>query len=91
MKELKKVCRVCGNRTNKAKGRERVHLAQHRDSLAKVFLLDVSEDTEDTHPIHFCHPCKTFMRYLETRGGGGLVHLLKECINGTSTLTQIAR
>ena len=46
-------------------------VAQHRDSLAKVFLLDVSEDTEDTHPIHFCHPCKTFMRCLETRGGAG--------------------
>jgi hypothetical protein len=70
IKELKKVCRVCGNRTNKAKGRERVHLvAQHKESLATVFSLDVSGDTVDTHPIHLCHSCKTLIRCWEKRGG----------------------
>lgn len=68
-KELKKACRVCGKRVSKAKGRTRSYLvAEHRKDLAEVFAIDVSFDTEDTHPLSFCHSCRSLMRLSDTRG-----------------------
>ncbi len=68
--ELKKVCRVCGKRAQKAKGKERLYLVhQHRDALATVFSIDVSGDTEDTHPLQFCYSCHTQMRNWKKRSG----------------------
>ena len=67
--ELKKACRVCGKRVNKAKGRERSYLvAEHGRELADIFCIDTSSDSEDIHPLSFCHPCRTFMRLWHTRG-----------------------
>ncbi len=67
--ELKKVCRVCGKKTHKAKGRERLHLvAQHRDAMATVFGINASGDAEDTHPLQFCHSCQTHIRFWKSRG-----------------------
>lgn len=67
--ELGKVCRVCGKRLNKAKGRERNYLvAEHSKELATVFSIDVSSDCDDTHPLQLCHTCSTFMRFWQTRG-----------------------
>ena len=47
---LDKTCRVCGERLNKAKGRERSYLvAEHNKELAEVFSIDASSDDTDTH------------------------------------------
>lgn len=67
--ELKKVCRVCGKRVQKAKGRERSYLVTEKtEDLSEVFRIDVSNDSEDTHPPSFCHSCWTFMHFWHTRG-----------------------
>lgn len=69
--ELRKACRVCGRRVNKAKGRERSYLvAQYIKELAEVFSIDAANDCEDTHPLTFCHICRVFMRTWHIRGGG---------------------
>lgn len=67
---LRKACRVCGKRVNKAKGRDRSYLVdEHSRELAVVFNIDTSSDCEDTHPLSFCHLCRVFMRSWQTRGG----------------------
>ena len=69
MKELKKVCRVCGKRLHKAKGRERSYVvADHSQKLAEVFSLDVSNDCQDTHPPSFCNCCRIYMHSWYKRG-----------------------
>ena len=56
---LDKTCRVCGERLNKAKGRERSYLvAEHNKELAEVSSIDASSDDTDTHPASFCHSCR---------------------------------
>jgi hypothetical protein len=70
MNGLKKACRVCGGRLYKAKGRQRCHLVEeHKEELAEVFNIDVSRDSEDTHPLSFCQPCRAFMASWHSRGG----------------------
>lgn len=70
MSELRKVCRVCGKRVNKAKGRERNYLvAEYSKELAEVFSIDASTDSENIHPFQFCHSCHTAIRFWNTRGG----------------------
>ena len=65
---LDKTCRVCGERLNKAKGRERSYLvAEHNKELAEVFSIDASSDDTDTHPASFCHSCRSFMHLWHTR------------------------
>ena len=65
--ELKKACRVCGKRLKKAKGRERSYLVQDFSrELNEVFHVDTSNDSEDIHPISFCHSCRVFMRSWHT-------------------------
>ena len=67
--ELKRVCRVCGRRVNKAKGRERQYLVtEFTRELGEVFRIDVSGDSDDIHPRQFCHPCRTTIKNWHTRG-----------------------
>ena len=62
-KELEKACRVCGKRVKKAKGRDRNYsVAEFSKELAEMFGIDASKDSKDTHPLSFCHCCRTFMR-----------------------------
>lgn len=71
--QLRKVCRVCGKRLNKSKGKEpeRGYLVEDSSKeLAEVFGLDTSEDQDDTHPKKFCHTCRVYMRRWHTRGEG---------------------
>jgi hypothetical protein len=69
--ELGKVCRVCGKRMSKAKGRSRSFLvAQHIQGLAEVFSIDATSDSEDIHPLSFCLSCRSFMGSWCTRKGG---------------------
>lgn len=68
--ELKKACRVCGKRLNKAKGRERSYAAsEYAQQLADTFRIDVSGDRKDTHPLLFCNSCHRAIRHWQTKGG----------------------
>lgn len=74
--ELKKVCRVCGKRLNKAKGRDRSYVVEaKKEELDQVFGLDTSTDSPDIHPPKFCHLCMVYIRSWRQRGGGGLQSL----------------
>ena len=67
--ELRKACRVCGKRVNKAKERERSYLVcEYRSELAEAFGIDTSSDCKDTHPLSFRHSCRVFMRSWQKRG-----------------------
>lgn len=60
--ELKKVCRVCGKRLSKAKGRDRSYLvSDNNKELAEVFGIDASSDSPDIHPVNFCHSCRVYI------------------------------
>ena len=53
--QLKRVCRICGRRVRKAKGRDRSYsVAENSSELAQVFGIDAAIDSEDTHPLSFC-------------------------------------
>lgn len=68
--ELVKVCRVCGKRVSKAKGKERSNVCmKYRKELAEVFSIDVSSDCEDIHPLQFCQSCRVAIGNWYTRGG----------------------
>ena len=57
---MKKVCRVCGERLYKAKGRQGSCLAKNHmmQELAEVFRVDASKDHQDTHPPHSVDPAE---------------------------------
>ena len=61
--ELTKTCRVCGKRIHKAKGgRERKYIARDCQSdILEVFHIDVTDDNDTIHPLHFCQPCRAFI------------------------------
>ena len=58
-KELKKFCRVCGERIS----RNRVSFScqQHADNIAQTFELFCRDDNPDVHPPVICHGCFSIM------------------------------
>ena len=69
--ELKRVCRVCGRRVNKAKGRERQYLVtEFTRELGEVFRIDVSGDSDDIHPLSVLSPLPHHYQELAHQGRG---------------------
>lgn len=53
---LLKLCRVCGENLSRS-GRVHHLCINRKEELKKAFHINVNNDYEDIHPMHFCNSC----------------------------------
>lgn len=65
-------CRVCGERVQRAKKKDKVHSCRaHKDSLSTTFHINVDLDCPGIHPTSFCNFCYAAMarnKVAQTKG-----------------------
>ena len=63
LQQLVKLCRVCGKRLCKAKGRASVfQCTKFKEGLLMTFGVDVTSDDVQFCPTKFCNPCHAVLR-----------------------------
>ena len=71
--KLKMLCRVCGGRLQKAKGRAPVHkCTTYSEDLKAAFSLSIDGDDPDIHPQVFCNRCFAAMKRHSAAASKGL-------------------
>ena len=71
--DLGMLCRICGGRLQRAKGRSTVYnCVNHKQELVATFQIYVTSDTDEIHSQQFCNSCYAATHRHQTAESKGL-------------------
>lgn len=88
--ELQKVCRVCGKRLQKAKGkRSTFSCSSLKVELLRTFSADVSSDSSTIHPPLLCLPCYLITKRKEKAIKNATTYTSTQTVSNWSAHTRV--